>query len=152
MSIDLIKGSKLKILLKKKGILSKHITEAFGLNRTTVSRYFTDDIAMPATFIVKVAFYAKLNIHDLITGDPNDVQDFIIDADWIDADTPPVPQIAAEPTPEYQRLPPAPMQLPEPPTPERPVIIIDTSHLESTLSHMQAQIDDIRRQIEQINK
>jgi transcriptional regulator with XRE-family HTH domain len=152
MSIDLIKGSKLKILLKRKGILSKHITEAFGLNRTTVSRYFTDDMAMPATFIVKVAFYAKLDINDLITGDPNDVQDFIIDADWTDADTPPVPQLAAEPTPEYQRLPPTAPMLPEPAAPERPVIFIDTSHLDHTLSNLQAQIDAIRRQIEDINK
>ena len=148
MSIELIKGSKLKILLKRKGILSKHITEAFGLNRTTVSRYFTDDMAMPATFIVKVAFFAKLNIHDLITGDPNDVEDFIIDADWSES----LPELAAEPQAEYQRLPPAPMQLPEPPTPQRPVIIIDTSHLETTLSDLQSQIDDIRRQIQNINK
>ena len=148
MSIELIKGSKLKILLKRKGILSKHITEAFGLNRTTVSRYFTDDMAMPATFIVKVAFYAKLNIEDLIIGDHDDVEDFIIDTDWTEALT----SIASEPVEEYQRLPPAAPMLPEPPAPQRPIVVIDTSHLDRALSDLQSQIDDIRSKIENINK
>ena len=147
-TINIIKGSELKLKLKRKRITSREICEKLGYNKTTVSRYFTDDMAMPATFIVKVAFFAKLNIHDLITGDPNDVEDFIIDADWSES----LPELAAEPQAEYQRLPPAPMQLPEPPTPQRPVIIIDTSHLETTLSDLQSQIDDIRRQIQNINK
>jgi transcriptional regulator with XRE-family HTH domain len=134
--------------LKRKKITSAEICNKLGYNKTTVSRYFTDDMAMPATFIVKVAFYAKLNIEDLIIGDHDDVEDFIIDTDWTEALT----SIASEPVEEYQRLPPAAPMLPEPPAPQRPIVVIDTSHLDRALSDLQSQIDDIRSKIENINK
>lgn len=62
-----IKGSELKIILKKKRITQNMLSDFFGIHRTTISRYFTDDIQMPASFILKVAVYAKLDIKDLIT-------------------------------------------------------------------------------------
>lgn len=37
--VNLIKGSDLKLKLKKKGVLSVDICRAFGYNKTTVSRY-----------------------------------------------------------------------------------------------------------------
>lgn len=68
MNIELISGKKLKILLKKRGILQKDLMKEFGFNQTTISRYFTDDQQMPASFIIKVAIYAGLQIKDLIEG------------------------------------------------------------------------------------
>lgn len=68
MSIDLISGSQLKILLKRRGIKINDLVEEFNFNRITISRYFNDRNPIPAEFIVKVAAYANLSLHDLIEG------------------------------------------------------------------------------------
>jgi transcriptional regulator with XRE-family HTH domain len=67
-NIELIKGSDLRLKLKRRGILSVDLCRAFGYNKTTVSRYFTDDMQMSATFVIRVAAYAGLQIKDLIEG------------------------------------------------------------------------------------
>lgn len=64
--MEVIKGPNLKLLLKRKGITSAEICSRLNMNPTTVSRYFTDSIAMPATFLIKVAAFANLEIADLI--------------------------------------------------------------------------------------
>lgn len=66
MDILPIKGSELKLLLKRKGITSLMVSDNLNINRTQLSRYFTDDVAMPANFILRVAAYANLSIDDLI--------------------------------------------------------------------------------------
>lgn len=146
--IELIKGSDLKLKLKRKGILQQDIVKKFGYNANTVSRYLseTNPMQMPASFILNVASFAKLNISDLIQGDENDIQDFIIDADWSEA----LPEIAAEPQAEYKAIPP-PQEAPPPVVEQRPIISIDVSQLQDTLSHLQAQIDHIRTLIDDIN-
>lgn len=67
--MDVIKGSDLKLLLKRKGITSNYISDTLGIHKTSISRYFTDDIAMPATFMLKVAKLAGLEMSDLIKDD-----------------------------------------------------------------------------------
>ena len=69
VQMDVIKGSDLKLLLKKKGITSNYLSDTLGIHKTSISRYFTDDIAMPATFILKVAKLAGLQMSDLVKGD-----------------------------------------------------------------------------------
>lgn len=137
MNIELIKGSKLKILLKRKGILSKDITAAFNLNKTTVSRYFTDDMQMPATFIIKVAVYAGLNISDLIEGAP-----YILDVDYT--------EVAAEPQVAYitaptQELPPPPPPLDDDIKPD--LVKIDVSGLSSTIDQLRKQLENLEQNV-----
>jgi len=67
--MDVIKGSDLKLLLKRRGISSTYLSESLSIHKSQISRYFTDDIAMPATFIIKVAKVARLEISDLIKED-----------------------------------------------------------------------------------
>lgn len=67
--MDVIKGSDLKLLLKKKGISSAYLSESLSIHKSQISRYFTDDVAMPAIFILKVAKLADLEISDLIKED-----------------------------------------------------------------------------------
>lgn len=64
--IQIISGSKLKIMLKRKRILQKDICENLNMNQATVSRYFTNDMSMPATFILRVAKFANFSIDELI--------------------------------------------------------------------------------------
>ena len=64
--MEVIKGSDLKLLLKKKGITQKFLSESLGIHMTTISRYFTNDIMMPATFILRVAVLADLKIENLV--------------------------------------------------------------------------------------
>jgi transcriptional regulator with XRE-family HTH domain len=64
--MEVIKGSNLKLLLKKKGITQKFLSESLGIHMTTISRYFTDDVAMPATFVLRVAVLADFQIEDLV--------------------------------------------------------------------------------------
>ena len=72
-AMDVIKGSDLKLLLKRKGITSTYLSEKLSIHKSQISRYFTDDIAMPANFIVKVAKLASLEISDLIKMDKDDI-------------------------------------------------------------------------------
>jgi hypothetical protein len=74
--------------------------------------------AMPATFIIKVAAYANLSLHDLIEGGFPEAQ--VIDI------TPPPPAIttAAEPAPVYETKK-APDSIPAP----SPLVTIDVSAL-----------------------
>lgn len=69
----MIKGSELQLLLKKRGILQKDICKKLNINQSQVSRYFTDDINMPATFVIDVAVMANLTIDELIKSQPNKV-------------------------------------------------------------------------------
>jgi transcriptional regulator with XRE-family HTH domain len=64
----LIKGSELKVKLKRRKIKIDDIVAKYNLNRATVSRYLNDHIAMPATFIIQVAEFAGLEIDDFMEG------------------------------------------------------------------------------------
>jgi transcriptional regulator with XRE-family HTH domain len=68
MDIELIKGSVLKIKLKRKGIKIDDLLEAFNFNRVMVSKYVNNKAAMPATFIIKVMKYANFTVDDMIEG------------------------------------------------------------------------------------
>jgi len=60
--MDVIKGSDLKLLLKRRGISSTYLSEMLSIHKSQISRYFTDDITMPASFLLKVAKLAGLFI------------------------------------------------------------------------------------------
>ena len=67
--MDVIKGSDLKLLLKRRGITSTYLSEMLSIHKSQISRYFTDDITMPASFLLKVAKLANLEMSDLIKED-----------------------------------------------------------------------------------
>jgi transcriptional regulator with XRE-family HTH domain len=136
MNIELIKGSQLKILLKRKGIMSKDITETFNLNKTTVSRYFTDDMQMPASFIIKVAAYAGLSLEDLIEGDIYQIIDMSDDV----AAEPQVPYIAA---PTQKELPPP----DDIPTSDLVKVDVDVSKLTDIIVDLRKQIDNVEQTV-----
>jgi len=46
--IQVIKGSELKLLLKRKKIFQADLVRDLGYNQTTVSRYFTGDLLIPS--------------------------------------------------------------------------------------------------------
>jgi transcriptional regulator with XRE-family HTH domain len=147
MNLELIKGSQLKILLKRKGIKSMDIVEAFDLNRIMVSRYFNDKAAMPADFIIKVAIYSKLSITDFIEtkGDFYDVIDLSEHHEQISAAEPEIKYIP-EPAKKIE-IPP--LKLPEHP---KPFINIDTTELEDKITDLYHKIEDIQQQIGDIKK
>lgn len=62
--MDVIKGSDLKLLLKKKGISQKDLIDSLGFNQTVISRYYNDKNEMPASFLLKVAKMAGLKMSD----------------------------------------------------------------------------------------
>lgn len=64
--MEVIKGSDLKLLLKRKGITQNKLSEDLGIDRTQISRYFTDDVIPTYPFIIKVAALAGLSIDDLV--------------------------------------------------------------------------------------
>lgn len=67
--MDVIKGSDLKLLLKKKGISQKDLIDSLGFNQTVISRYYNDKNEMPASFLLKVAKLAGLEMSDLLKED-----------------------------------------------------------------------------------
>lgn len=148
-SLKLIKGSYLKILLKRKKISQKELCDEFGFNRTTVSRYFSDDMAMPANFIIKVAAYSGLSISDLTEGNDiksekstNSETQISSQEKYISAST---LHHVAEPHEVYD-LPAA-----SPPAPaERPMISIDMSVLEDKLRELYRMMHDVQDEIKHI--
>lgn len=138
MSIELISGSQLKILLKRRGIKISELVDAFEFNRITISRYFNDHVPMPADFIIKVAKFAGLSLDQLLEGQFES-----------SVKINPQTDVAAEPETEYIQEPP-----PEapPPEPKSPIIIIDTSGLEHKLTDLYHKIEDIQHEIEDIKK
>lgn len=74
--MEVIKGSDLKLLLKRKGITQSKLSEDLGIDRTQMSRYFTDDVIPTYPFILKVAAVAGLSIEDLVKFDKNEVKAF----------------------------------------------------------------------------
>jgi transcriptional regulator with XRE-family HTH domain len=64
--MEVIKGSDLKLLLKRKGITQELLSEKTGVVRSSISRYFTDEVTMPYHFLLKVAALSGLQIKDLI--------------------------------------------------------------------------------------
>lgn len=63
---NLIKGSELKLILKKKKVSQKDLCEALGYNQATASRYFTDNLSLSAQFLVDVMIYAKIGLREVI--------------------------------------------------------------------------------------
>lgn len=64
--MEVIKGSDLKLLLKRKGITQDTLSEKTGVVRSSISRYFSDDVTMPYHFLLKVAAIAGLELKDLV--------------------------------------------------------------------------------------
>jgi len=62
----LMKGSDLKVLLKRKKISQKELCEALGYNQATLSRYFTDNLSISAQFLVDMMIYSKISVKDVI--------------------------------------------------------------------------------------
>lgn len=140
MSINLISGENLKILLKRKGITQKEIIEKFGLHQTTVSRYLTGSMQMPASFILKVAKYANLSINDLIEGD---IDPHTIDIEYNEIhDT---ASLVAEPLPTYSKA--APIYDDEEPVIDTSSIITKLDELSGVVDFIKTKIDDIKRDV-----
>ncbi|HMR88770.1 MAG TPA: helix-turn-helix transcriptional regulator [Saprospiraceae bacterium] len=67
--MNVINGSELALILKKKGIKQKTICEKLDIDQTLVSKYYNNVHTMPGDFIIKVAKLAGLEISDLIKSD-----------------------------------------------------------------------------------
>lgn len=142
MSIDLISGSQLKILLKRRGIKINDLVEVFDFNRITISRYFNDRNPIPADFIVKVAAYANLSLNDLIEGGFPEAQ--VIDI------TPPPPAItaAAEPAPVYESK-----KAPDPvPAAPSPLVSIDVSALDIIIHELRTKLTVMELELSRIKQ
>lgn len=64
--MEVINGSDLALLLKKKGIKQKTICEKLNIDQSLVSKYYNDVFTMPAPFLLKVAALAGLEMNDLV--------------------------------------------------------------------------------------
>lgn len=71
--MEVIKGSDLKLLLKRKGITQDILSKKLGVDRSQISRYFTDDVVPTYPFILKVAVISGLEIKDLVKYDNDEV-------------------------------------------------------------------------------
>ena len=125
MDIELIKGSVLKIKLKRKGIKIDDLLEAFNFNRVMVSKYVNNKAAMPATFIIKVMKYANFTVDDMLEGPDK----------YITYTHPDDAPIAAEPVVTYLQA----------KSDNRPTI--DISHLIDTISDLRAQMESLEQTI-----
>lgn len=143
--IELIKGSDLKLKLKKKGILQQDIVKKFGYNANTVSRYLseTNPMQMPASFVINVAIMANLNISDLIEGydDPYTIIDM--------SDKEPK-SLAAEPQVQYITAPKVP-ELPQPKEDHKEdikdLVTIDVTGLTKIIDNLREQIDHVEQTV-----
>jgi hypothetical protein len=135
--ISLIKGSDLKLKLKRKRILSVDICRDLGYNENTVSRYFKNKMAMPAKFIVNVAAYAGFSISDLVEGN---ISEYGID-------TRPVAVTADDPEIKYTTTP-----KPKPQKSKKELITIDTSKVEAYLEELQKKIDMVQQEVIDLKK
>jgi len=132
MEIDIIKGSDLKILLKRKGVKINDLSDTFGLSRITVSKYLNDKSTIPASFIIKVIAYAGLKLEDMIAGS---IEPHTIDVDYDD-----VSDNAAESEPLY---------LPAPVVPELPASpALDITQLLTKLTEISGVVDYLNQKIE----
>lgn len=142
--VNLIKGPDLKLKLKKKGVLSVDICRAFGYNKTTVSRYLSGNMQMPASFIFNVAIFAGFNIADLVEVN-KDKKDYLLDENYTD-----VIDILSEPDEIYHPITkelPAPIKedTSAPVHTKSSLIQLDTTTLEKMLQDMQSVISDLNR-------
>jgi transcriptional regulator with XRE-family HTH domain len=139
--VNLISGKQLKLLLKRRRISSIELCRVLNMSQAQVSRYFTNEVAMPATFIVKVAAYANLSLNDLTEGS-------IAEAQVIDI-TPPAPQvtIAAEPAPTYEsKRPPDPAPVPS------PLVQIDVSALDIIIHELRTKLTVMEHELGKIKQ
>lgn len=142
MSIKLISGKNLKILLKRKGISQKELIAKFGLHQTTVSRYLTDSMQMPASFILKVAKYANLSINDLIEGD---IDPHTLDIGYDEVhDT---PLLVAEPLSTYAKDAIDDKDDDDEPQIDTSSIITKLDELSGVVDFIKTKIDDIKRDV-----
>ena len=61
--IKLKDGLEIKALLLKKGITLDDIARDFDLHKSTISRYFSNELNMSAKFLFNLPDYSKLNIY-----------------------------------------------------------------------------------------
>ena len=131
----LLKGSELKIKLKRRRIKIDDLVAHYGLSRQTVSRYLNDHMAMPATFIIQVAEFANMSIQDFISGSMKESE--VITHKLTPIKTYPSPEvvetIAAEAPVEYKT--------------EKERIIVDFTNIEERISTIEKEIEDIKIQI-----
>jgi len=74
--MEVIKGSDLKLLLKRKGITQVFLEKELEVQQSLISRYLTDDVVPPYHFVLKVAALAGLSIEDLVKYDKKEVKAF----------------------------------------------------------------------------
>jgi transcriptional regulator with XRE-family HTH domain len=134
MDNKLISGEKLKLLLKKKGIKQTDLVKITGVAQEQISRYYNDRNEMPASFIIKVAFYAGLNVSDLIEG-----HKYHKDVDH--------KEVAAEPKAIYTPIPKD--ILPEPPQeiPKSDLVTIDVTRLTEIIDKLRTQLENVEQTV-----
>lgn len=144
--INLISGKKLKLLLKRRRISSIEISNVLNISQSQVSRYLTDEVSMPATFVIRVAAYAKLKIEDLTEGY---TEPHTIDIPHTEvAAEPPAPCIAAaEPPPVYQSRK-APDTVPAP----SPLVTIDVSALDIIIHELRTKLTVMEHEVSKIKQ
>lgn len=131
----LLKGSELKIKLKRRKIKIDDLVAHYGLSRQTVSRYLNDHMAMPATFIIQVAEFANMSIYDFTTGyiKESEVMTPKIHAPDKYTTHEEIETIASEELEEYK-------------TPDARMIV-DFTSIEERLVSIEKEIEDIKKQI-----
>jgi len=72
--MEVIKGSDLKLLLKKKGITQVYLEKELDVPQSLISRYLSDDVVPTYPFIIKLAALAGLSIDDLVVKGKADVK------------------------------------------------------------------------------
>lgn len=131
----LLKGSELKIKLKKRKIKIDDLVSHYDLSRQTVSRYLNDHMAMPATFIIQVAEFAHMDIQDFISGSMKESEVMTPKLTPIKIYPSPevVETIAAEAPVEYKT--------------EKERMVVDFTLIEERISTIEKEIEDLKTHI-----
>lgn len=153
--MSLIKGSDLKIKLKRKKVKIDDIVNQYGLVRTTVSRYLNDHMAMPATFIIQVAEFTGMSIDEFIEGGTTKGQhDQDIDKSITEEENiPETPKSEVKPYPtEEEKLDRVAMKVEDSHieysvTPKRKSNLINTSDLEEYIFELEERIERLEKAI-----
>ena len=145
----LIKGSELKIKLKKKKVKLEEFANHYGLVRTTISRYLNDHMAMPASFIIQVADYTGMEIKDFMRNKDEDI-DSSSSKEYSYADDDqilPAEDIQESYHPDEKEIFELKEQDPEEYNRENKLIDLDSTKLETYIHRLESRIQELEKKI-----
>ena len=144
MEVNLKKGSEIRKILKRKGLSSADICRALGLHKTTVSRYFTDDVKkIPLQFLINVAKLAEMSVEEFTEGYRPEQ---IFEAPKA-SEPPVIYRIEENPEQPGRKLIPL-----SPPSEEKAVITLDISVLEAKLGELYKMMHEVQDEIRHIKE